>query len=128
MSLSLMNPCISKGETWDIILTLSLVSECENLSTAGIIATLVLLVLFWPAAWIPLACRSCYERYQVPIFGYPAGPPLPQTPSMVYGVPVPSQLVHSQQLMSQPVPPPNGYAPVATIEYDPSAPLLMDTR
>jgi len=46
--------------------------ECRNLSFGGwVIVFLLLICGLWPFVWIPFACPSCYERYQVPVYGPP---------------------------------------------------------
>ncbi|KAL3145971.1 hypothetical protein ABBQ38_015331 [Trebouxia sp. C0009 RCD-2024] len=45
--------------------------ECDNLSPAGWISIILLLLFFWPLFWIPFVMPECYERYQIPIYGQP---------------------------------------------------------
>mmetsp|Transcript_14015 Transcript_14015/g.39644 ORF Transcript_14015/g.39644 Transcript_14015/m.39644 type:complete len:130 (+) Transcript_14015:557-946(+) len=32
----------------------------------------MLVIFFWPLAWLPCALPCCYSRYQVPVYGHPS--------------------------------------------------------
>ena len=56
--------------------------QFDGLSPAGLIAIIILVLIFWPLAWVPCVMPDCYEPYQRPIYGWPVqqqqqGPPPP---------------------------------------------------
>jgi hypothetical protein len=53
--------------------------QCDGLSSQGLLSVILLVILFWPLAWIPCLMPSCFETYQRPVYGWPAGqaPPMP---------------------------------------------------
>ncbi|KAI3424739.1 hypothetical protein D9Q98_008128 [Chlorella vulgaris] len=44
---------------------------CDGLSAGGVIAIVILILVFWPLAWIPCVMPECYDPYQRPVYGYP---------------------------------------------------------
>lgn len=40
---------------------------------SGIIAIILLLIFFWPLAWIPCVMPECFEQQQRPVYGYHPG-------------------------------------------------------
>ncbi|PSC68195.1 lipopolysaccharide-induced transcription factor regulating tumor necrosis factor [Micractinium conductrix] len=75
--------------------------QCEGLSAAGLLSVILLVLVFWPLAWLPCVMPECFEPLQRPVYGFPApgyGPPPAQ------GVPMQQQ----QQQQSAPA----GYPPV----------------
>ena len=56
--------------------------QCEGLTTGGLVAIIILVLLFWPLAWIPCCMPECYQKYQRPVYGNVAGapPPAPYVP------------------------------------------------
>ncbi|KAK9852569.1 hypothetical protein WJX84_003908 [Apatococcus fuscideae] len=43
--------------------------ECNGLSMTGMLAVILLLFIFWPAAFIPCLMPECFEPYQRPVYG-----------------------------------------------------------
>ncbi|KAG1671056.1 hypothetical protein FOA52_000727 [Chlamydomonas sp. UWO 241] len=74
--------------------------KCDSLNAAGIIAFVVLLLFFWPLAWLPCVIADCHQQSQRPVFGYPPGAPGYQQP--------PAGCQQPQPPMAAPVPPPPG--------------------
>ena len=63
--------------------------QFDGLSPAGLIAIIILVLIFWPLAWVPCVMPDCYEPYQRPIYGWPVqqqqqGPPPPPPPPPPY--------------------------------------------
>jgi len=42
-----------------------------DLRLEGWLVVIILLIIFWPLAWIPCCMPECFQRYQVPIYGVP---------------------------------------------------------
>uniref|UniRef100_A0A7S1X7S3 LITAF domain-containing protein n=1 Tax=Tetraselmis chuii TaxID=63592 RepID=A0A7S1X7S3_9CHLO len=59
--------------------------ECGDLKPIGWVAVVLLLVFFFPFAWIPCCIRECHERYQEPVYGPQSATPHHNVP---VGVPV----------------------------------------
>jgi hypothetical protein len=59
--------------------------KCDTLTTGGIIALVVLVLIFWPLAWLPCIMSSCHTQVQRPVYG---NPPAPMMPAMPTGYPV----------------------------------------
>ena len=51
--------------------------DCDELSPTGWIAVILLILFFWPLAWVPCVMSDCYEQYQRPVYGWPSQPPGP---------------------------------------------------
>lgn len=47
---------------------------CGSLNETGLIAFIVLLLFFWPLAWLPCVMQECHQKSQVPVYGYPPRP------------------------------------------------------
>jgi len=42
-----------------------------DLKLEGWLVVIILLIIFWPLAWIPCCMPECFQRYQVPVYGAP---------------------------------------------------------
>eukprot|EP00195_Chlamydomonas_chlamydogama_P011280 CAMPEP_0202899200 /NCGR_PEP_ID=MMETSP1392-20130828/7497_1 /ASSEMBLY_ACC=CAM_ASM_000868 /TAXON_ID=225041 /ORGANISM="Chlamydomonas chlamydogama, Strain SAG 11-48b" /LENGTH=116 /DNA_ID=CAMNT_0049585321 /DNA_START=85 /DNA_END=435 /DNA_ORIENTATION=+ len=53
--------------------------QCSDLNSQGLIALIVLILLFWPLAFLPCVMAECHEKSQRPVYGFPpeAGAPPP---------------------------------------------------
>jgi hypothetical protein len=45
--------------------------QCAGLSFVGWMSVLLLVIFFWPLAWVPCVMQSCFEPCQRPVFGWP---------------------------------------------------------
>ena len=45
--------------------------QCDTLSLAGWVAVILLVLLFWPAAFIPCLIDICHDQQCVPVYGWP---------------------------------------------------------
>lgn len=43
---------------------------CDGMKQSGFIAIILLLLFFWPLAWIPCVMDECFEQQQRPVYGY----------------------------------------------------------
>ncbi|BDA45789.1 hypothetical protein COCOBI_07-5760 [Coccomyxa sp. Obi] len=52
--------------------------KCDGMKQSGIIAIVLLVIFFWPLAFIPCLMDDCFEPQQRPVYGYAPGQgPLP---------------------------------------------------
>lgn len=75
---------------WEIVRPEVGCCQCVGLSFAGWMSVILLVLLFWPLAWVPCFMPECFDPCQRPIYGYP--PPNQQPyphpgPPFGYGVP-----------------------------------------
>eukprot|EP00798_Chlamydomonas_sp_ICE-L_P005752 gene5752-6046_t len=45
--------------------------KCSDLTTGGLIALIVLVLIFWPLAFIPCCESDCHTQSQCPVYGFP---------------------------------------------------------
>eukprot|EP00798_Chlamydomonas_sp_ICE-L_P011258 gene11258-18884_t len=45
--------------------------KCSDLTTGGLIALIVLVLVFWPLAFIPCLQKDCHTQSQAPVYGSP---------------------------------------------------------
>lgn len=48
---------------------------CDGMKQSGLIAIILLLLFFWPLAWIPCVMDECFEQQQRPVYGYDVNTP-----------------------------------------------------
>eukprot|EP01026_Neomeris_dumetosa_P012302 TRINITY_DN142_c0_g1_i3.p3 TRINITY_DN142_c0_g1~~TRINITY_DN142_c0_g1_i3.p3 ORF type:complete len:106 (-),score=4.55 TRINITY_DN142_c0_g1_i3:320-637(-) len=49
--------------------------NCDGLTMGGVVAIIVILLIFWPLAFIPCLMDDCREEYQRPVYGSPSQAP-----------------------------------------------------
>eukprot|EP00798_Chlamydomonas_sp_ICE-L_P011259 gene11259-18885_t len=47
--------------------------NCKDLTTGGVIAVVILSMIFWPLALIPCMSKGCKTQSQAPVYGFPPG-------------------------------------------------------
>ncbi|EIE22635.1 hypothetical protein COCSUDRAFT_53614 [Coccomyxa subellipsoidea C-169] len=52
--------------------------KCEGMTQTGYISVILLVLFFWPLAFLPCVMQECFEPQQRPVFGYgPGQNPIP---------------------------------------------------
>lgn len=46
--------------------------QCSTLNAGGVIAIIILILLFWPLAFLPCVMQDCHDKSQCPVYGNPA--------------------------------------------------------
>ncbi|KAK9903922.1 hypothetical protein WJX75_000552 [Coccomyxa subellipsoidea] len=67
--------------------------KCDGMKMSGYVAIILLVIFFWPLAFIPCLMDDCFEPQQRPVYGYAQG----QAP-----IPV-AQPAHGQPAHGEPV-------------------------
>ncbi|KIZ00574.1 hypothetical protein MNEG_7387 [Monoraphidium neglectum] len=71
-----------------------------DLNTSGIVALVILLLVFWPLFWIPMVMSDCKNQRQRPIYGPPGS--VPQ--SVAVQIPTAAVAQHAQPVTGYPAP------------------------
>ncbi|KAK9819069.1 hypothetical protein WJX81_003476 [Elliptochloris bilobata] len=102
--------------------------SCEGFKATGVVAIIILLLIFWPLFWVPLVIDDCFEQTQRPMYSGGAGaeaqgPPtgaVNQAPPYYQGQAPPP----GQGLLPHQGPPPSGVGGV--VQGEPVHPAGQD--
>ncbi|KAI3424738.1 hypothetical protein D9Q98_008127 [Chlorella vulgaris] len=64
--------------------------QFEGLSFGGIATVILLLLFFWPLAWVPCLMPQCFNSFLRPVYGFPRTPPPGYVMMVTPGFPAPA--------------------------------------